>query len=113
MCKTVCTCKSVCTGIYSYTGTLWVDAGTQERGLPAVQILLDLTGQLKLPVVLIHIPDRQKEVEREGSRENGIETNREREVSEIVCVILFILTICVYQCVCVCVCVCLCMCERV
>lgn len=35
---------------------LGVDPGSEERGLPAVHILLGVTGQLNLPKVLVDIP---------------------------------------------------------
>lgn len=35
---------------------LRVDPGSEERGLPAVHILLGVTGQLDLPKVLVDVP---------------------------------------------------------
>lgn len=43
----------------TYPNTLWVDSCTKEGSLPAIHLLLGLTGQLQLPVVLVNIPDRR------------------------------------------------------
>lgn len=46
----------------TYPNTLWVDSCTKEGSLPAVHLLLGLTGQLQLPVVLVNIPDRKTRI---------------------------------------------------
>lgn len=39
---------------------LGVDAGVQKRLLPAIQVLLSLTGQVQAAVVLVHVPAKKK-----------------------------------------------------
>lgn len=46
----------------THPNTLWVDSCTKEGSLPAVHLLLGLTGQLQLPVVLVNIPDRKTQI---------------------------------------------------
>lgn len=46
--------KSV--GSCAYCGSLWVNPSSQQRGLPAVHLILSVAGQLQMPVVLIHVP---------------------------------------------------------
>lgn len=43
-------------GMHTHSSLFWVDSSTQQRGLPAVHLLLRVTGQLQMPVVLIHVP---------------------------------------------------------
>lgn len=42
----------------SHPNTLGVHASPQEGGLPAVHLLLSLTGQFQLPIILVDIPAR-------------------------------------------------------
>lgn len=46
----------------TYPNTLWVDSCTKEGSLPAIHLLLGLTGQLQLPVVLVNIPERKTNI---------------------------------------------------
>jgi len=46
----------------TYPNALWVDSCTKEGSLPAIHLLLGLTGQLQLPVVLVNIPERKTNI---------------------------------------------------
>lgn len=45
--------------VFAHLVFLWVNASPEERGLPAVHILLRVTCQLDLTQVFVHIPDDQ------------------------------------------------------
>lgn len=42
----------------THPNAFWVDACTKEGSLPAIHLLLGLTGQLQLSVVLVNIPEK-------------------------------------------------------